>query len=58
MQRLPLVVLDDDGIIPQPDGLTAPSDQSILKGPVRFTRREDPIVIGEDPVAIVGMEEL
>ena len=53
-----LVVLDDDGIIPQPDGLTVPSEQPVLKRPARFAGREDPIVIGEDPLAIVGMEEL
>ena len=58
IQRSALVILDDDGVVPQPDRPSVASDQPVLERPARVAGGEEPIVVSEDPLAIVGVEEL
>ena len=58
VQRGPFVVLDDDGLIADGDRPPVASDEPVLERPARLAGREDPFVVGEDALAVVGMEEL
>src|SRR4029450_7009551 len=51
-------ILDDDGVVAQPDDSSVASYDPVLERPARIAGREDPIVVSEDPLAILGVEKL
>ena len=51
-------ILDDHCVIAQPDRSSVASDDPVLERPARVAGREDPIVVSEDPLAILGVEKL